>query len=109
MLSNNTTQSLPKIFFTALLHYFITVTILVFSQPAMGCHGLSWVVIDKKRQKNITRALTGIISVDMHHPHMMKGSGFISDVKEIEPIYVVPHPTTFTRTYIPKAYQDAKK
>ena len=66
------------------------------------------IVISKRRQKNITRALTRIITFDMRPPHMMKGLGFLSAMKEIEPSYVVPHPTTFTRTYIPEAYQEMK-
>ena len=65
--------------------------------------------ISKKRKKDITRALTKIITVDMRPPHMMKGTGFRSAMKVIEPNYVVPHPTTFTRTYVPEAYQELKK
>ena len=45
----------------------------------------------------------------MRPPHMMKGLGFISAMKEIEPSYVVPHPATFTCTYVPEAYQEANK
>ena len=73
------------------------------------------IVISKRRQKNITRALTRIITFDMRPPHMMKGLGFLSAMKEIEPSYVVPHPTTFTRTIkksgvssSPEAYQEMK-
>ncbi len=65
--------------------------------------------ISKKRKKDIARALTKIITVDMRPPHMMKGTGFRSAMKVIEPNYVVPHPTTFTRTYVPEAYQEVKK
>ena len=65
--------------------------------------------ISKKRKKDITRALTKIITVDMRPPHMMKGTGFRSAMKVIEPNYVVPHPTSFTRTYVPEAYQELKK
>lgn len=63
------------------------------------------VVISKRRQKNITRALTRIITVDIRPPHMMKGLGFLSAMKEKGLSYVVSHPTTFTRTYILEAYQ----
>ena len=54
------------------------------------------------RQTAITNALASMVCVDSEANNIMLRTGFQHAVKTLDPRYVIPHPSTFYRSIIPK-------
>lgn len=50
-----------------------------------------------------------MIALDLHPVSTVEGIGFKQLMNHLDPSYVVPHRTTFTRTYLPDLMEDLKE
>lgn len=58
--------------------------------------------ISKKRQTFFSELVTEMIAGDLHSVNMVKGRGFRKLMRHAVPGFVIPHPSTIMRTYVPK-------
>ena len=58
------------------------------------------------RHKRITKKIAGVLTHDFQPYSFVEDRGFKELKEELEPRYEIPHQTTFTRSVIPRIYQE---
>lgn len=59
---------------------------------------------DSIRSKNITNAIALMLAANLQPYSVVEDTGFTNLIKVLEPRYLMPSRTTFSRTLIPKLY-----